>query len=133
MKITERELFWLVGILEGEGHFRFYTTQEIVLTMTDEDVMMKAALIFGKLTGEYCSIKERPRLTTGGLTAYNINLCGQRARIVMQAVVRHMGDRRRQAIWRSLNRVKVRNRLEKEKSKQDLFELMGLSTSKESA
>ena len=58
--MTDNELHWLAGLLEGEGYFtlgisrRQPNAPRIVLVMTDEDVVVRAAnLIGGK-------VKRRP-------------------------------------------------------------------------
>jgi len=56
MSLSQFDLAWLVGILEGEGSFRFTNrTQRVTVNMTDEDIIYKIADIFQKITGNVCN------------------------------------------------------------------------------
>lgn len=99
------ELGWLVGLLEGEGHFSYFNTQQIVLGMTDEDCVLRFKAAIEKILGQDKSLhlivtnwrkEEKP--------LYTIRLYGANARCIMKLVVHHMGYRRRAQIWKALNR-----------------------------
>lgn len=96
-------LGWLIGLLEGEGHFTYDRTQIVILGMTDEDVVEKAKILMEYVLG--CSslhvIITRARSTDK--TMYSIRLYGAKARAIMKLIVKHMGARRRMQIWQALN------------------------------
>lgn len=105
--LTEYELGWLIGILEGEGSFGYYTaSQYIDLASTDEDTVCRAAILFEKITGQTfnIAIREDPRNHMVRKTAYRLRAGGENARTIMKLIVKHMSARRRSQIWRSLNR-----------------------------
>lgn len=110
MNITERELFWLVGLLEGEGYFGFEKwSQRVQVKMTDLDIVVKVAILFEKITGRRPVVHESPnRKNVKDSLPYVIAIHGEDARTVMRMVVSHMGARRRRRIWQSLNRFKPR-------------------------
>lgn len=57
------EIAWLAGLMEGEGHFSLHSTRvQIVIQMTDEDVLQRAARIAGagNVTGPYQVKTYRP-------------------------------------------------------------------------
>lgn len=101
--LDQFELGWLVGILEGEGHFRFDNTQKIEIGMCDEDSVNRLAAIFEKFLGCEISVKGKFPSQENRQVSYHILLSGDRARKVMRLVVRHMSIRRRQCIWQCLN------------------------------
>ena len=109
MNITKHELYWLVGLLEGEGHFRLHVTRangtgspKIDLKMTDEDVMYRAADIMSRLSGKPCLVTVN--YSTNYKDSFQIQIYGERAMSVMRAIVKLMGNRRRKQIWQALNR-----------------------------
>lgn len=108
--ITYFELGWLVGLLEGEGSFRFYSprekggTQGIHINMTDFDTMETAAKLMQKITGKTVIIKDyRKPKNVNHQQSYVIELSGDSARKLMRAIVSHMHFRRRKRIWQCLN------------------------------
>jgi hypothetical protein len=55
--LTDVEVAWIAGLLEGEGHF---APKAIIVNMTDRDVLERlAALTGGRLNGPY-TYKNRP-------------------------------------------------------------------------
>lgn len=103
--LSEFELGWLVGLLEGEGYFAYDNrTQHVVLGMTDDDIVFKAASMIVRLCGGPCDVFME--LRDHSVDMYKFRVSGERARIVMRTVVPHMGYRRRQLIWRALNKYK---------------------------
>lgn len=98
-------LGWLVGLLEGEGHFSWYQTQQLVLGMTDEDIVLK----YKALVEDILQVSKPLHLIithTGrnaDLTMFTIRLYGANARAIMKLVVPHMGQRRRAKIWQTIN------------------------------
>lgn len=105
--ITDFELGWLVGILEGEGHFRYSDrTQRVTVNMTDEDTIIKVAALFEEISGQKCTVRftDRSLINSNHQLIYHAVIHGAKARAVMQMVVKHMGYRRRQKIWQCLNK-----------------------------
>ncbi len=99
--LSNFELGWLVGILEGEGHFGIYTSQVIEVNMTDEDIIYKVASIYERVLGTAVNVIGIQK--SRGKDVYCVRIYGERARIIMRLVVSHMSYRRRQTIWRCLN------------------------------
>lgn len=93
--MQESELAWLAGLLEGEGSFmmsrntvnhKVYLYPKVVVTMTDKDVIQRAALLFG--TGVY-TVKVKT-----GKTQYRAQVTGTRAAEFMKQLLPFMGERR---------------------------------------
>lgn len=102
--LSDLEIGWLAGILEGEGCFLLdKRSPKVAVEMVDEDVINKVALIVERLTGKQFHINQRPPTGFGIQDRYHFQVSGESARIVMRAVVRHMCYRRRQRIWQVLN------------------------------
>lgn len=97
--LTTRNIHWLVGLLEGEGHFgytRNYHAKyqpdlpKIALRMTDRDVVERAAKIMGGYS--VCSVEPS---RTSRLVAYTFQVSGRRAAEWMMTLCGSMGIRRR--------------------------------------
>lgn len=102
--LTQFEIGWLVGLLEGEGTFRFQNrTCHVVIKITDEDTMYRYIEVVRKLTGRTYDLKSYDRAHENRQQIYQVNICGGNARLVMKTIVPHMSYRRRQCIWQSLN------------------------------
>lgn len=107
--LSDYEMGWLVGILEGEGHFGILRssvgqTQRVAVKMCDEDVVNRVAVFFERLTGNTFDVrlkidKQHPDWSD----QYEIYAGGENARTIMKAVVKYMGVRRRRKIYQSLN------------------------------
>ena len=105
-RISDFELGWLCGILEGEGTFGFNSgTQRIGLQMTDEDAVYRVASLFERITEGLAEVHSvnRTQPNPNHKDMFGLMICGERARVVMRLVVNHMSYRRRQRIWQSLN------------------------------
>jgi hypothetical protein len=92
---SERELYWLAGILEGEGYFAGesgYRGEKrrcmIQLGMTDLDVVERAAKLMGV---EEITTLPQPE---GYKTKYRISIGGDKARDLMRSLIPIMGERR---------------------------------------
>ena len=94
--INDYDLRWLAGLLEGEGSFmmsrntvggKLYLYPKIVVTMTDEDVIQRAASLFG--TKVYVVPKQTDRLQQ-----WRATLTGTRAAALMERLLPEMGTRR---------------------------------------
>ena len=103
---TNFELGWLIGLLEGEGHFSYAGTQQLVVGMTDEDTILK----FKSLCEKVLKLDKPIHLITThtgrnqDLPMFAIRLYGAKSRAIMKLVVKHMSKRRRVAIWQALNK-----------------------------
>lgn len=96
--MTELDLMWLAGLLEGEGSFLFPAPSEgntprIALQMTDEDVVRRAATLMGVET-----VSRTDRKPGIWKPCFHANLKGKRARALMERLLPHMGARRSQRI-----------------------------------
>ena len=102
--LRESELFWLIGILEGEGYFDYEKwSQRVQVKMTDLDIIERVVDVFEKITGRRTNIHESPNKKKSDSLPYVIAIHGEDARKVMRMIVPYMGFRRRQRIWQSLN------------------------------
>jgi len=99
--LSDFELGWLVGLLEGEGHFGLYSSQVIEVNMTDEDTIYKVVSIYERVLGVTVNVMFIPKAK--GQDVFCVRICGERARTIMRLVVSHMNYRRRQKIWQCLN------------------------------
>lgn len=90
--MNDMQLAWLAGLLEGEGCFYFRTTPWIMLQMTDEDVVQKAALLFKRK----CSRCSKP--LPSGKYVYHTHVTGTDALGVMESLLPFMGIRRSEKI-----------------------------------
>ena len=96
--MTEIELAWLVGLLEGEGSFlkappSSPNCPRISLEMTDRDIVERAATLMGGNAVERINLRNvlwKP--------AYRVSLKGSRAVALMQILYPKMGVRRRAQI-----------------------------------
>lgn len=100
--MKDTDLAWLAGLLEGEGSFmmgrntvrgKVYLYPKVVVTMTDEDVILRAAELFG--TGVYVVPNKRP---VDRLQQYRTQVSGVKAANLMEQLIPHMGSRRTQKI-----------------------------------
>ena len=87
--MTESELAWLAGLLEGEGCFGVLNGRaRLQLRMTDEDVVRKAAAFLGASV----NVSHDKRL--GRKTMYAVNFTGKRSADWMKRLLPLMGARR---------------------------------------
>ncbi len=96
MNIDAVDLGWLAGLLEGEGSFmmsrnhsggKVYLYPKIVVGMTDEDVIQRAANLFET------KVYKLP-LQSNRKPAWRAAITGARAAELMQMLLPHMGIRR---------------------------------------
>ena len=103
-----KDIFWLAGLLEGEGCFADCPGGmprspriQIRLAMTDNDVVARASKIMGG------SIYVNKKRTKGGKLVFHCSVWNARARGWMMTLYPLLGERRRQRIkqilgsWRS--------------------------------
>src|ERR1700745_1969177 len=100
MEINEIDLAWLAGLLEGEGSFmmnrnikfgKLYYYPKVVVGMTDEDIIQRAASIFGTSVYMLPKIDNRKQ-------AWRAQLGGAKAAVLMQLLLPQMGIRRSKKI-----------------------------------
>lgn len=109
-KMTNEDLAWLAGLLEGEAGFGYFGgTQCVFLGMNDEDVVSKAASILSDILERNVNVGANDynkSYKDGSKRAirYTIQLYGRNARTIMRVIVSKMGRRRRQQIWMALNK-----------------------------
>lgn len=107
--MTEVELAWLAGLLEGEGCFRIATNSAsssspgyrwptIAMNMTDEDVLRRAAQIaaVGKVYGPYGPYKSNP-YSKKPFWQWHVTK-REDALWLMKRLYPHMGQRRQEKI-----------------------------------
>jgi len=91
------QFIWLAGLLEGEGCFRIHTSQtgrtsEVALSMADEDIVRRAALLMcGNVTVDD---RHNPRHQP----MFRCRVYGKKARKVCRHVLPYMGIRRYERI-----------------------------------
>lgn len=97
--LSDPNLYWMVGLLEGEGCFHDSPASKggkryprIVLHMTDEDIIDR----FVKLTGA-AKCELRPRLPHHKVH-FAATISGPKAINLMRLVMNHMGKRRQERI-----------------------------------
>ena len=95
--MTKRDLYWLAGLLEGEGCFGFtrnhvkghiYCHAQIQLRMCDHDVVKRAAGLMG------CKIHSYPGQRANQKRFWQFSLTCRRARAMMTQLEPLMGKRR---------------------------------------
>src|SRR6266851_166503 len=114
--MTEIELAWLAGLLEGEGSFGFGVIKRpdrqsdtsyirVRLSMTDHDVIQRAANLTGApVCGPYRgkSGKDKP--------IWCADVPGYKAEIIMRQILPFMGERRTAQITKALEHWDARPR-----------------------
>lgn len=105
IEIDELTLYWLAGILEGEGSFGKGIPSKphqisITLNMSDEDVVARVAAIFKV---KYHASKQSEEIAKGWKTTYRTNLRGVRAHDWIALLYPMMGQRRQTQMQRALD------------------------------
>ncbi|QGH78304.1 HNH endonuclease [Streptomyces phage Tribute] len=101
--MKSNDLAWLAGLLEGEGSFmtikshvkgKVYLYPKIVVTMTDLDVIQRAATLLGN------AVYNVPLQKNGvsKLKQYQAQISGAKAADLMKELLPHMGRRRSEKI-----------------------------------
>lgn len=107
--ITDKDIGWLAGILEGEGFFGFNgrgRTPTLQVSMTDEDVILRLARLIEVIIGKPVNVYTNDRfarLNDKWQIQFKVQVNGDSARMVMLLVISEMGYRRRQRMWQVLN------------------------------
>jgi hypothetical protein len=99
--VPDQDLHWLAGLLEGEGSFfpgppSAPRRPVLQVSMTDEDVVARAAAMFGRKVGRWQSPNREWQPT------YIVRVTGGKAVAWMTALRPLMGVRRRTQIDRAL-------------------------------
>ena len=100
-RISEFELGWLSGLLEGEAYFGFPLC--IRLKMVDEDIILRALVLFQRITGKQLEVKYKKVYSDNHSQTCEVSIYGDNAAKVMRTVVKYMSARRRKRIWQALN------------------------------
>ncbi len=113
--MTQYELHWLAGLLEGEGCFLMPppsnpATPRLTLEMTDQDVVHKAAELLGART-------VHRRVRGKNKPTYSFCLHGKKALMVMMLLQPHLGERRAAKIQRIVDYCLARARMLHEEDK----------------
>ena len=104
-RMKKTDLYWLAGLLEGEGCFDFHYknrntgrgTPRIQLNMTDHDTVRRAADLMGKTyVGTYPPAPQAHKLQ------HRFSICGDSALRFMKLLYPLMSSRRRQQIDTSI-------------------------------
>ena len=109
--MRDSDLYWLVGLLEGEGWFginnrthtlksgekKTYSEPSINLQMTDEDVIERAGKLIGSPVRTHQPKGNRKLL-------YRVSVTGKKRAIpLMELLLPHMGARRQERIKQILH------------------------------
>lgn len=102
--VSERDFYWLAGLLEGEGSFSLGppsapNSVRITLCMTDRDVVARVAALWNVA---YHEVREERTRERGWKPAYQVILRGRRAVDFMHELLPLMGERRQLQIRRAL-------------------------------
>jgi len=102
--MSDKELYWLAGLLEGEGSFlagppSAPNSVRITLTMTDADVVARVAALWGVA---YHEVRQSRSRLMGWKPNYYVHLRGKPAADLMQLLLPLMGERRQRQIERAL-------------------------------
>lgn len=91
-------VYWLAGLLEGEGCFHPDTGSSIMISvsMTDRDAVEKVASLLGDTRAR--RVTTRKSLTTSGKPVFGTQVYGSRAAGWMMTLYQLMGERRRKKI-----------------------------------
>ena len=107
-RMTENEIAWLAGLLEGEGSFGNYSKitkvdLRLQLAMGDIDVVKRAADIVGGSPIYTYDRKGQKGFRDHHKPQHKITLRGYKAARVMEAILPYMGERRSAKIIELLN------------------------------
>lgn len=104
--MDDKDLYWLAGLLEGEGSFLAPVPSSprlpiIQVSMTDEDVIARVAALWGKAA--YRARSDSRSAERGWKTPYAVQLRGSKAVHLMRLLRPLMGLRRQAQIDRALS------------------------------
>lgn len=98
MKTQLKDIYWLAGLLEGEGCFGLlaFGQPRIQLTMTDRDVIDRVAMIAGP------AVKGPYRQSGNRQEVFAVTITGRKAAGWMMSIYPLMGQRRQSKIREAL-------------------------------
>jgi hypothetical protein len=108
--LTDVEVAWLAGLLEGEGCFSLAYTGpvsaaegrrpalRVSVKMTDRDVIERAGRMIYMVTGKLPAVAKRVDKRENAADCYEIIASGVNAERVMRVLQPYMGQRRRAKI-----------------------------------
>ena len=128
--MTEIEAAWLAGLFEGEGcitamkkaNHSSGNQRFLVMKMTDEDVVRKAHLIagVGKVYGPYRAVNSKVRDTSHYKPFWQWSVFARdEVLLVGNAILPHLGERRRAKMLEALDAVSKLADARKPKEKQN--------------
>jgi hypothetical protein len=102
--MIETELYWLAGLLEGEGSFMSGPPSDpngvrIALAMADVDIVARVAALWGV---RYHEVQRNRSKQMGWRPCFHVHLRGKRAVELMKCLLPLMGQRRQSQIRRAL-------------------------------
>ena len=99
VRLTDFELGWVVGLLEGDGTFTWTGVPRIAVRMTDKDTVQRfASIVQESVLGPYENVSD-------GAVRRQVYMCainGRKAVSLMGVLRRHMSHRRQDQIDRIL-------------------------------
>src|ERR1700744_1320606 len=101
--MSEIEIAWLAGILEGEGCFSFRGTPTITVVMTDHDIVERVAKLFNKHVHESDGAKAHHK------RIFRASIYGDAAIAMMKIILPYMGVRRTAKINEIFDSRKIRS------------------------
>lgn len=124
--MTEIEAAWLAGLFEGEGCITAKKAagnqRFLLIKMTDEDVVRKAHLIagVGKVYGPYRAVNNKVRDTSHYKPFWQWSVFARdEVLLVGNAILPHLGERRRAKMIEALDAVSKLADARKPKEKQN--------------
>ena len=97
--ISLSEIAWLAGLLEGEGCFTFSKGPDVVLKMTDKDVVERAASLMG------AKVIARDPKNIKWKRTYCASIHGYQAIAWMLTIYPFMGERRKEKIIENIGQM----------------------------
>ena len=124
--MTEIEAAWLAGLFEGEGCITAKKAagnqRFLLIKMTDEDVVRKAHLVagVGKVYGPYQAVNSKVRDTSHYKPFWQWSVFARdEVLLVGNAILPHLGERRRTKMLEALDAVSKLADARKPKEKQN--------------
>jgi hypothetical protein len=100
--VTERELAWTVGIIEGEGYFHASSHIEIIVTQKDPWILYRLQAFYGGSITRH--VKPPNKVVSTHFVIYDWRLSGGRARGLANAIQTDLSPRRREQLRKALTK-----------------------------
>lgn len=99
-KITDKEFYWLIGLLEGEGCFMAHRGYYpyLAIQMTDVDIIQRASRILKKRATRVSKINKSRHHRSPTKALYSVRVNGECAADWMKIIYSQMGNRRKRKI-----------------------------------